>query len=151
MKIIDDTNFTIQDYKDALGYLRYLSKENPEMFQDCMEDIDTIENILEEAEFEKIDNAHNKRNKQQRKRREYYKKKKLYENTKNSWGAPIYKHEDGSLRRCSWGENRKRFYKKHSNRLNRRSSNKMLRTLGTYGCRKGNHYRRVFDYAWEID
>ena len=60
MKIIDDTNFTIQDYKDALGYLRYLSKENPEMTQDCFEDIEEIKSILEGAETERVDNIQNR-------------------------------------------------------------------------------------------
>ena len=116
-----------------------------------MDDIETIKCILEVAEYESLETIRSKRNKQQRKRKEYYKNKKLYEDTKNSWCAPIYKHEDGSLRRCSFGENRKRYYKKHSNRLARRTSNKTLKTLGTYSTGKGNHYRRVFDYAWEID
>lgn len=151
MKIIDDTNFTVQDYREALNYLHFLKHEVPEAYNDCLEDIATIECILDVAEYEDIANIRIKRNKQQRKRKKYYKDKSLYEKTKNSWAAPIYKHEDGSLRRCSYGENTKRFYKKHSNRLMRRNSNKTLKTLGTYGGGKGNHYRRVFDYAWEID
>lgn len=126
-------------------------KNNSDMYFNFLEDIEDLEGCSETLVEENFGKPVQKRNKQSRKKNKYHKDKKLYEKTKNSCFAPIYKHEDGSFRRCSYGERRKRFYKKHSNRLIRRVSNKQLKTLGPYTGRKGNLSHKLFDYDWEID
>lgn len=153
MKLINDKNFTSMDYEAALEYLYGLSKNlTGHKLEDCLADIQEIEELLSaesmHAEYTKRKNIRNKRTRQ---RKEYHKKKKLYDDVGKRWFSPVYQHDDGSLRYCSYAENTKRYYKRYSNKKLRRESNKMLRTFGTYDVPRGNKYRRIFDYAWEID
>ncbi len=153
MKLINDKNFTQMDYEAALEYLYGISRHlEGAKLGDCLADIQEIEDILSaesiHAEYTKRKNSRNKRTRQ---RKEYHKKKKLYDDIGQRWASPVYQHDDGSLRYCSYAENTKRYYKRYSNKKLRRESNRMLRTFGTYDVPKGNKYRRIFDYAWEID
>lgn len=156
MKIINDNNFKIEDYEESLAYLYELLEKpevqaSEELTSKCKEDIDEIEKILEAlSNSESFAINKPKKNKRYRRNVERRKKKKLYEETKYSYPSAVYEHEDGSLRRCYFAQNAKRHYKKISNKKFRKNSNKTLRTFGTLEVPRGNKYRKVFDYWWEI-
>ena len=93
----------------------------------------------------------NKRNKEYRKKKEYQKKQKLYKDIGDSWCAPVYEHPDGSLRYADYAKNTRKYYKRFSNKKLRRVSNKTRDVFGGYYIPRGNKYRRIFDYAWQLD
>lgn len=86
-----------------------------------------------------------------RRRMNYLKKKRLMEIVKSGYNYSFYtnwEYTDGSFHRLydyiryPQNSNRKRFLKKYSNRKVRRAQGESM---------KGNQYRKVFDYWWELD
>lgn len=78
-----------------------------------------------------------------RKREDNRRLKKLYEDTKNSYGAGAY-YDDRKKRYVRVYVRRshtKKDYKRYSNKRLRQNRSVVLR---------GNKYRRVFDYWWEL-
>lgn len=78
-----------------------------------------------------------------RKREDNRRLKKLYEDTKSSYGAGAY-----------YDDRKKRYVRvyvrrSHTKKDYKRYSNKRLRQNRSVALR-GNKYRRVFDYWWEL-
>ena len=109
----------------------------------CTEDLDDKEEIKQR----KGNRRHNKRERTRRYRNKlkrlskyfygvYYRDKKYIRNQGFvDVKKPYYK-------RTYWGEHTKKYYKNYSNRVVRRYNK---------GLSNGNNYRKLFDYAWEID
>lgn len=153
MRFVNDKNFSILDYEMSLEYLYELSRVlKGKEKEDCIKDIEEIEELLENVEIsDTYPKIENKRNKEYRKKKEYQKKQKLYKDIGDRWCAPVYEHSDGSLRYADYAKNTRKYYKRFSNKKLRRVSNKTRDVFGGYYIPRGNKYRRIFDYAWQLD
>lgn len=100
---------------------------------------------------EKSGNGARKTGRAYRRRMNYLKRKRLMEIVKGGYNRSFYtnwEYIDGSFHRIDdyirypKNSNRKRFLKNCSNRKVRREQGALT---------KGNQYRKVFDYWWELD
>lgn len=159
LKTIDDKNFKVKDYIDALerleSYIEMMTYSfgftNEEinlkdLKKDYRSDIRAIRLILKRTRFKKTLKRNEKvNNKRTRISKRKIKLKRLYNETKDFYPLVVIKKENKCFIRVYNTSKSKGFYKRLSNKLVRRTSNKFLKSFGTYTICKGAYYKRLLD------